>query len=89
VVRAATIVAGVTALCFAALASGGTTSGRIVFAATMPAKSTGNIYVVAPGGKPLDLSTTSAGEDWSPAVSSDGSHIAFLSTRGAGRRSTR
>jgi Tol biopolymer transport system component len=75
-----------TALLVAAVATGAGAStpsvaGRIVFSANDGGAFAGHIYVAQPGKAPVDLSRASAGFDSHPAVSSDGKHIAFVSTR--------
>jgi Tol biopolymer transport system component len=77
---AATIAVAALAVCVSA-ASGATLAGRIVFAANDAPSSFGHIYV-SHGHALHDLSTHSAGLDVRPAVSPDGSHIAFWSYRG-------
>jgi Tol biopolymer transport system component len=75
-----------TAVLVAAVATGAGAStpsvaGRIVFSANDAVAVTGHIYVAQPGKGPVDLSRSSGGFDSDPAVSSDGKHVAFVSTR--------
>ena len=66
-------------LCSASLASGGTTNGHIVFAATDAPKNNDVMLVRADGSK-LDLSASPA-LDLEPVVSPTGNLVAFYSTR--------
>jgi len=66
-------------VCVAA-ANGATVSGRIVFAANNAPSWSGHIYV-SQGRGLRDLSERSAGLDFTPAVSPDGKHVAFVSYR--------
>ena len=69
-------------LCSAAFASGGATSGRIVFAATDAPKND-DVTLVRADGSELDLSASPA-LDTAPVVSPTGKLVAFYSTRGDG-----
>src|SRR5581483_9765012 len=55
--------------------------GRIAFAADRSATSYGEIYAVSPDGRVSDLSRSPAA-DTAPAVSPNGSRVAFASVRG-------
>lgn len=68
------------ALCSAAVASGGTPNGRIVFAAT-DAPLNDDVTLVRADGSELDLSNSPA-LDTAPVVSPNGKLVAFYSTRG-------
>jgi Tol biopolymer transport system component len=74
---AAIAVGFLVAVAFAGAAPG----GRIVFAADHAPLWNGHIYVVRPGGAPVDLSVATPGLDTGPALSPDGKRIAFVSTR--------
>lgn len=65
----------------ATAASGATVAGRIVFAANNAPTWSGHIYV-SQGRGVRDLSKRTAGLDFTPAVSPDGKHVAFVSFRG-------
>jgi Tol biopolymer transport system component len=67
-------------LCSAALASGGTANGHIVFAATDAPKNN-DVMLVRADGSQLDLSASPA-LDLEPVVSPTGKLVAFYSTRG-------
>jgi Tol biopolymer transport system component len=77
---AASIAFTLLAVC-AATASGATVAGRIVFAANNAPAWSGHIYISRGRGL-IDLSARSAGLDFTPAVSPDGTRIAFASYRG-------
>jgi TolB protein len=75
------VVLAVASLVVVALA-GAAPGGRIVFAANQAPTRNDDIYVVPPGGEPRGLSAASSGFDSAPAISPDGTHVAFFSTRG-------
>lgn len=79
-----TIVATTLLVAVVATGAGASTpsvAGRIVFSANDGVAVAGHIYVAQPGKAPIDLSRLSGGFDSAPAVSPDGKHIAFVSTR--------
>lgn len=77
------LVVSCTALAVCAAAAGGRPGpGRIVFAANGAPSTSGHVYVAHGARAPVDLSARSGGLDSVPAVSPDGSRIAFASVRG-------
>ncbi len=68
-------------IAFGATASQASTPSPIVFAANRAPTVTGEIYRLAPNGSRVNLSRSPA-QDTSPAVSSDGKRVAFISDRG-------
>jgi Tol biopolymer transport system component len=70
-------------IAFGASASQASAPAPIIFAADRAPTVTGEIYRVDPNGHVVDLSN-SPYQDTDPAVSSDGSHVAFISNRAGG-----
>jgi Tol biopolymer transport system component len=68
-------------IAFGASASQASAPAPIVFAANRAPTVTGEIYRILPNGRRVDLSRSPA-QDTSPAVSSDGTRVAFISNRG-------
>jgi Tol biopolymer transport system component len=80
VTKIAGVLVAFAVLCSAALASGGTANGHIVFAAT-DAPNNDDVMLVHADGSELDLSSSPA-YDATPLVSPTGKQVAFSSTRG-------